>query len=112
VKDYTWTQTEEMMYIIVPLKGVVQKKDDVLSIENYVKINFSPYLFECFLFGQVQDRLSTLEIGNGLAVLKLSKTEPGMWPQLHNPETESKDAQKLLRESAMHFALWRKSDRG
>ena len=42
VKDYTWTQTEEMMYITVPLKGVVQKKVDVLSTENYVKINFSP----------------------------------------------------------------------
>lgn len=89
------------MYITVPLKGVVQKKVDILSTENYVKINFAPYFFECFLFGQVEDRLSALEIGNGVAVLKLSKTEPGMWPQLHNPDAESKEAQKVLREAAI-----------
>lgn len=101
VKDFTWTQTESMVYITVPLKGVIRTKVDILSTENYVKLNFVPFFFECFLFGSVDDRLSAVEIGNGQAVFKLSKTEPGLWPQLGSPDAETKEAQRALRDAAV-----------
>ena len=38
VKDYTWDETEKMVYITVPLKGVRTNKVDLFSTEEYLKV--------------------------------------------------------------------------
>lgn len=40
VKDYTWEQSDEMVFITVPLKGVLPKYVDILSTETYVKVSY------------------------------------------------------------------------
>ncbi|GLH13195.1 Cleavage and polyadenylation specificity factor subunit 4 [Gryllus bimaculatus] len=37
VKDYTWRQTNEIVVVQVPLKGVPYTKADVFTFENYIK---------------------------------------------------------------------------
>ncbi len=39
VKDYTWEETERMIYITVPLKGVKPNKVDIFSTEEYLKVS-------------------------------------------------------------------------
>lgn len=38
VKDYTWEQTNKMLFITVPLKGVKPQKVDLFSTEEYLKV--------------------------------------------------------------------------
>jgi dyslexia susceptibility 1 candidate gene 1 protein len=40
VKDYTWRQTESVVVIRVPLKGVHYSKVDIFSSDNYIKVYF------------------------------------------------------------------------
>ena len=39
VKDFEWHQSEQMLYITVPLKGVARNKVDILSTEVYIKVS-------------------------------------------------------------------------
>ena len=41
VKDYKWEESDSMVYITVPLKGVRSNKVDIFSTEEYVKVSFS-----------------------------------------------------------------------
>jgi len=40
VKDYSWEQTDESVFITVPLKGVVPHKVDILSADTYIKVAY------------------------------------------------------------------------
>jgi len=40
VKDYTWRQTENIVVIRVPLKGVHHSRVDIFSSDNYIKVCF------------------------------------------------------------------------
>jgi hypothetical protein len=49
IKDYTWSETEGEVHVVVPLKGVKAAKADVYSTATYIKVNFPPYIFEADL---------------------------------------------------------------
>ena len=38
VKDFSWEETEKMVFITVPLKGVKAQKVDIFSSEEYLKV--------------------------------------------------------------------------
>lgn len=38
VKDFTWEQTEKVLFVTVPLKGVKASKVDIFSSEEYLKV--------------------------------------------------------------------------
>lgn len=101
VRDFTWEETEKMLFITVPLKGVKANKVDILSSENYIKVSFPPYLFECFLFGSVDDRNSKAQVGNGAVTFSLQKKEPEIWSQLQADYKDDKNKTKEIREEAI-----------
>ena len=39
VKDYKWQETETLVNIKVPLKGVVPAKVDIFSTDDYLKVS-------------------------------------------------------------------------
>ena len=39
VKDFSWEETEKMVFITVPLKGVKAHKVDIFSSEEYLKVS-------------------------------------------------------------------------
>lgn len=41
VKDYAWEETEEIVLISVPLKGVPSNRVDVFSVDDYIKVCFN-----------------------------------------------------------------------
>ena len=43
IKDYTWEETEKMLYVTVPLKGVKPNRVDIFSTEEYLKVSIPNY---------------------------------------------------------------------
>ncbi|MBN3270966.1 DAAF4 factor, partial [Polyodon spathula] len=82
VKDYSWTQTEALVYINVPLKGVTVGKVDIFSTDEYLKVNFPPFLFEVILYAPIDDNKSVAKIGNGVVIFTLYKKEESIWENL------------------------------
>ncbi|XP_034031601.1 dynein assembly factor 4, axonemal [Thalassophryne amazonica] len=100
ITDYSWTQTESMLYINVPLKGTKADKIDIVSTDDYLKIHFPPYLFEAFLFEPVDEDKSTARIGKGVAVISLPKRAEKLWDHLMIP-ADDKEKLKSIRERAL-----------
>nr|XP_061825774.1 dynein axonemal assembly factor 4-like [Nerophis lumbriciformis] len=98
VTDHSWTQTQSMVYISVPLKGA--KKVDVLSSDEYLKVHFPPFLLEVFLSELVDDDQSSAKIGNGVAVISLSKRTNKLWEHLAI-STYDKETKKEIRLRAL-----------
>ena len=46
VKDYKWSETQTEVVLVVPLKGVKAAKADIFTTNEYIKVNYPPYLFE------------------------------------------------------------------
>ncbi|XP_063240281.1 dynein axonemal assembly factor 4 isoform X2 [Bacillus rossius redtenbacheri] len=83
VKDYTWKQTDSVVLIYVPLKGVHPSKVNIFTTENYIKAHFPPFLFEVFLWAAVDEAESQCTIAEEQAVFQLCKKEAGAWESLH-----------------------------
>nr|XP_057931229.1 dynein assembly factor 4, axonemal [Doryrhamphus excisus]XP_057931230.1 dynein assembly factor 4, axonemal [Doryrhamphus excisus]XP_057931231.1 dynein assembly factor 4, axonemal [Doryrhamphus excisus] len=98
VTDHSWTQTESMVYISVPLKGAT--KVDILSSDEYLKVHFPPFLLEVFLSELVDDEQSLAKIGNGVAVISLSKRTNKLWEHLAI-STYDKETKKEIRVRAL-----------
>ncbi|KAF3854279.1 hypothetical protein F7725_022334 [Dissostichus mawsoni] len=82
VTDYSWTQTDSTVFISVPLKGARAERVDFLSTEEYLKVHYPPYLFEAFLSEPVDEDRSTAKVGNGVAVITLTKCSNAFWEHL------------------------------
>ncbi|KAJ0029544.1 hypothetical protein NQD34_004541 [Periophthalmus magnuspinnatus] len=100
ITDYSWTQTDSTVYISVPLKGVRASQVDIIATDQYLKVHFPPYLFEAFLAQPVDEDKSTAKVGNGAALLTLSKKTEELWDQLMLT-TDGKETKKKLREEAL-----------
>nr|XP_006628776.1 PREDICTED: dyslexia susceptibility 1 candidate gene 1 protein isoform X2 [Lepisosteus oculatus] len=100
VKDYSWTQTESMVYISVPLKGVKRGNVDIFSTDDYLKVSFPPFLFEAMLFAPIDDDRSVAKIGNGVVICTLHKQQEGLWEEL-TIKNADKDKLQEIRERAV-----------
>uniref|UniRef100_A0A3Q3E0D8 Dynein axonemal assembly factor 4 n=1 Tax=Hippocampus comes TaxID=109280 RepID=A0A3Q3E0D8_HIPCM len=98
VTDHSWTQTESMVFISVPLKGA--KKVDIVSSDEYLKVHFPPFLLEVFPSELVDDEQSSAKIGNGVAVISLTKRTNKLWEHL-SISTYDKETKREVRERAL-----------
>ncbi|XP_029430899.1 dynein assembly factor 4, axonemal [Rhinatrema bivittatum] len=101
VRDYSWEQTLSEAYVSVPLKGVGAAKVDIFSTENYLKVNFPPFLYEAFLYAPIDDVRSTAQIGNGVIVFTLFKKEAAMWKTLTLTDLEKETMQRIREEAVL-----------
>ena len=104
VKDYTWRESDTEVSITLPLKGVKSSKADIFSTDQYIKVNYPPYLFEVHLFAQVAEEQCTAKVGNGVIEFRLIKKESGMWGSLASVESEEKDVMVEKRAEAIEHA--------
>ncbi|KAG8440455.1 hypothetical protein GDO86_006273 [Hymenochirus boettgeri] len=100
VKDYTWEQTEKEIYISVPLKGTKASGSDMLCTEEYIKVNFPPFLFEAFLYAPIEYCKSRAKVSNGIILFTLHKKEPAIWSALTLANMGKEEMQKI-RENAV-----------
>ena len=104
VKDYTWKETESDVSITLPLKGVKSSKADIFSTDQYIKVNYPPYLFEVHLHGIVIEEQSTAKIGNGVVDFRLIKKGPGVWGRLASVESDDRTFMVERRAEALEHA--------
>ena len=103
VKDYTWRETETEVSITLPLKGVKSNKADIFSSDQYVKVNYPPYLFEVHLHAPVVEEQCSAKVGNGVIEFRLIKKEPGLWGRLSSAASEDKDFMVDRRAEAVEY---------
>eukprot|EP00106_Octopus_bimaculoides_P005017 XP_014772459.1 PREDICTED: dyslexia susceptibility 1 candidate gene 1 protein homolog [Octopus bimaculoides] len=101
VKDYEWEETETNILIKVALKGIHSSKAGVLTSREYLKVNYRPFLFECFLREKVDNAASSVQLKNGEVVFLLLKLTPGLWTKLQSDIVGDKAAMKLVRDKAI-----------
>ena len=104
VTDYTWKESDDDLTITVPLKGVKGSKADIFSTNQYIKVNYPPYLFEVHLFALVAEEKCTAKVGNGVIEFVLVKEEPGLWGQLTSEESKDKAFMSDKRREAIEHA--------
>lgn len=104
VKDYTWRETKREVLITVPLKGVKSSKADIFSTNQYIKVNFPPYLFEVHLFAPVVEEKCTAKVGSGVIEFILVKQEDNLWGRLVSEESEDKSIMIEKRTEAIEHA--------
>lgn len=80
IKDFKWSQTEDEVFIQVPLKNAANH--DILTHENFIKIHAAPYYFEAFLLHPVIEDESRCQLTKDEARFTLKKVEPGKWETL------------------------------
>ena len=104
VRDYTWKESDVDLTITIPLKGVKGSKADIFSTNQYIKVNYPPYLFEVHLFALVLEEKCTAKVGNGVIEFVLIKEEPGMWGKLSSEESKEKEFMTEKRAEAIEHA--------
>ena len=104
VKDYTWREMETEVSITLPLKGVKSSKADIFSSDQYVKVNYPPYLFEVHLHAPVMEEQCSAKVGNGVIEFRLIKKVPGLWGRLSSAASEDKDFMVDRRVEAVEYA--------
>ncbi|XP_069480979.1 dynein axonemal assembly factor 4 [Ambystoma mexicanum] len=100
VTDYCWEQTDTVVFISVPLKGVRAGRADIVCTEEYLKVNFPPFIFEVFLYAEVDDSKSHAKIGDGVIVFTLYKKEVAAW-ELLNLASVDKETMQRIRERSI-----------
>ncbi|XP_069339671.1 dynein axonemal assembly factor 4 isoform X1 [Eulemur rufifrons] len=101
VSDYSWQQTKSAVFLSLPLKGVCVRDADVFCTENYLKVNFPPFLFEAFLYAPIDDASSKAKIGNDTVIFTLYKKEAAMWETLSLTGVDKEMLQKIREKSIL-----------
>uniref|UniRef100_A0A2K5Y4U1 Dynein axonemal assembly factor 4 n=2 Tax=Mandrillus leucophaeus TaxID=9568 RepID=A0A2K5Y4U1_MANLE len=101
VSDYSWQQTKTAVFLSLPLKGVCVRDTDVFCTENYLKVNFPPFLFEAFLYAPIDDESSKAKIGNDTIVFTLYKKEAAMWETLSVAGVDKEMMQRIREKSIL-----------
>ncbi|XP_046357216.2 dynein axonemal assembly factor 4-like [Haliotis rufescens] len=112
VKDFSWEENESTLFLTVPLKGVKANKVDIFSSEEYIKVSYPPYIFECLLKCPVDDAQSSANVGNGTVVFKLKKKEQKVWGQLQSDDAGNKEVLRKKREEAQAEVQRRQQEEG
>lgn len=91
VKLSKWTQTDQEIFISIPLNGVKHSAVNIFTAKNFIKINYPPYYFEAFLLHSIDVDASKCKLYETEARFTLKKLEPiAEWESLESPEIHSK----------------------
>ncbi|XP_004468372.1 dynein axonemal assembly factor 4 isoform X1 [Dasypus novemcinctus] len=101
VSDYSWQQTQNEVFLSVPLRGVSVRDADVFCTENYLKVNCPPFLFEVFLYAPIDDASSKAKIGNDAIVFTLYKKEAAIWETLSVSGVDKEMMQRIRERSIL-----------
>uniref|UniRef100_A0A8C2EX47 Dynein axonemal assembly factor 4 n=1 Tax=Cyprinus carpio TaxID=7962 RepID=A0A8C2EX47_CYPCA len=106
VRDHTWTQNLNKVYMSVPLKGVKTTNVHVICKDEYLRVSFPPFLFEVFLFRPINEEKSEARIADSVAVFTLQKRRDELWEQLYTNieqailKVQEKEAEKSEAKAA------------
>lgn len=80
--DYTWTETNASIEVVISLKGVSPKKVDVFTASTILKVSYSPFLIDLDLFDEIElDKCKAIFKDGVLKILLVKKIQE-LWGQL------------------------------
>ncbi|XP_075979124.1 dynein axonemal assembly factor 4-like [Anticarsia gemmatalis] len=97
VKDYTWSQSSNVVHVRIPLNPVNHEKVDLFPTDKYIKAHFSPFLFEVFLSHDVDIKNSKCLVKEDMILLDLLKREEIEWNSLEK-ELSKEEKMKVRQE--------------
>ncbi|XP_054720315.1 dynein axonemal assembly factor 4-like [Uloborus diversus] len=99
-KDVNWRETKQKININVHFRTRVEAKVSVLATSKYLKVNSSPWFWECFLAASVDPCFSVVRIDNDTVSFELRKKIPAHWNQLEDSRKDDAQFCKEQREAA------------
>lgn len=81
IKDFKWSQSDDEIFIQVPLKNATSQVD-ILTHENFIKIHAAPFYFEAFLLHAIIEDESRCQLTRDEARFVLKKAESIEWEKL------------------------------
>jgi dyslexia susceptibility 1 candidate gene 1 protein len=105
--NFEWEEKKDHFVLRIPLKGVAPSKVDIFATQSTVKINFTPYLVDVVLHGDIDPVRHKATVKDGTLSVKLFKVTPGIWGKFHVEEDEQgddQDAQATLERRAVGLA--------
>ncbi|KAJ3052827.1 Dynein assembly factor 4, axonemal [Rhizophlyctis rosea] len=109
IKDYTWTESDETVYITVPLKGINANKADFYANDEYIKVNYPPHFFELDLYASVDSESAVAAVGDGSVKFTLTKKAPKLWNTVKTTITDIEEL-KQRRTQAEQRAYQRQQE--
>ncbi|GAV03565.1 hypothetical protein RvY_13964 [Ramazzottius varieornatus] len=103
IAEESWEQTNLYVIVHLSLKNASKKTLDVLSTPTYIKISHLPFIFERYLFAEVDEAKTVVEITPSTVTLRLVKKFPCTWPDVKHPNNDCKKAMHRVREEALKF---------
>ncbi|KAI6661394.1 Dyslexia susceptibility 1 candidate gene 1 protein-like [Oopsacas minuta] len=100
-KDSHWTETDEYIQLILPLKGTAPQNVDVFCTTEYLKVSYPPYLFEALLKHKIDTLLSKIIVANGFIQINLKKIESELWMEFKSELGKDKAIMQRKREEAL-----------
>jgi dyslexia susceptibility 1 candidate gene 1 protein len=97
--EFTWSETNDNIEILIPLKGVSPKKVDVFTASTILKVSFSPFLVDLDLHSEIAADKSKAVLKDGTLKILLAKKDAQLWGQLCFEGT--KEEIKQRRETAL-----------
>ncbi|KAJ3010107.1 UNVERIFIED_CONTAM: Dynein assembly factor 4, axonemal [Siphonaria sp. JEL0065] len=73
VKTEDFTETQERLFVSVPLNGVKADKADIYANDSYIKINFPPFFYEVDLWNKIDPEDSEAIVGDGCVKFNMKK---------------------------------------
>lgn len=97
IKDFKWTQSDEEIFIQLPLNCATNQAD-ILTNENFIKIYAAPYYFEAFLLHSIIEDESRCQLTKDEARFYLKKAEPKEWEKLERDFVDKTEKAKFKNE--------------
>lgn len=95
--EYTWEESDEVIAILIPLRGAKACAEHVFITNEYVKVNSAPYFLELDLLGEIRAADSRAIFSRDGLRLHLHKSASAHWGEL---VSELPKAERLARREA------------
>ncbi|KAJ3125927.1 Dynein assembly factor 4, axonemal [Physocladia obscura] len=105
ISHQDFTQTNDRIFVSVPLHGVRANKADIYANDSYLKINFPPFFYEADLLHLVDTKNSEANVGDGCVKFSLKKSRrlDAVKRELERIEQEKKE--KAIKKREEHYKL-------
>merc|ERR1711959_324497 len=80
--EYTWEESDDVIAVLVPLRGAKTSAEHIFIADEYVKVNSAPYFLELDLQGQIRAADSRAIFSRDGLRLHLHKSTAGEWGTL------------------------------
>lgn len=101
--SYSWSEKNDLIKIIIPLKGTPIKTVDIFVTSTTLKVNFSPYIVDIVLFSSVDALKHKATVKDGSLQISLYKTttSSGLWGALEINSDDKALLSKLREDSLL-----------